>query len=188
VVDDKRKYELRQRADTMEATRQRIAAATIELHGTIGPARTTIAGIAARAGVQRHTVYRHFPTDDDLFDACSQQFWGAHPWPETERWTEIGLAGALAELYAYYGTVEPMLSNVLRDATTVDVVARAVRPYYDYLDQVCEVLAPEPTPLVTVATKHAIAFGTWRSLVHDNGLTNEQAAGLMAALVRAARG
>jgi Bacterial regulatory proteins, tetR family len=54
----------------MAATRQRITEVAIELHGTVGPARTTLSAVAKQAGVQRHTVYRHFPTEADLFDAC----------------------------------------------------------------------------------------------------------------------
>jgi AcrR family transcriptional regulator len=67
----KRKYELKRRADEMARTRRRIAEAAVELHGTVGPARTTLSAVAERAGVQRHTVYRHFPTEADLFGACS---------------------------------------------------------------------------------------------------------------------
>ena len=70
----KRPYELRRRAETMAATRQRITDAAVDLHGSVGPARTTISAVAERAGVQRHTVYRHFPTEDDLFAACSGHY------------------------------------------------------------------------------------------------------------------
>src|SRR5688572_22834599 len=117
-----RRYELRKRADAMEATRRRITEATIELHGSIGPARTTITAIAERAGVQRQTVYRHFPTDDDLFAACSQHFYAGDRWPDLERWRAIAdpaerLAAALDELYAYYERNESMWTNVLRDET-----------------------------------------------------------------------
>ena len=70
----KRKYELKRRAADMAETRRRITEAAVELHGTIGPARTTVTAVAERAGVQRHTLYRHFPTDADLFEACSAHF------------------------------------------------------------------------------------------------------------------
>ena len=46
-----RRYQLRKRADAMEATRRRITEAALELHGTIGPARTTMTAVAERAGV-----------------------------------------------------------------------------------------------------------------------------------------
>ena len=70
VESKKRKYELRRRAEAMEDTRRRITEAAVDLHGSVGPARTTISAVAERA-VQRHTVYRHFPTEEDLYAACS---------------------------------------------------------------------------------------------------------------------
>lgn len=201
MVDEKecRKYELRQRADAMAATRQRIVDAAVELHGTIGPARTTIAGIAQAAGVQRHTVYRHFPHEDDLFDACSTQYWTSHPWPCPESWRAIEpgperLAKALEELYAYYGEIEPMLSNVLRDAETVPVVARALEPYRDHLDQATCVLmegfqrSPTRARVADAALSHATAFHTWQSLVRHNGLNPSEAAHLMTAMVQSTFG
>ena len=89
----KRKYELRQRAADMEATRLRIAEAAMELHGTVGPARTTVTAVAERAGVQRHTVYRHFPTDDDLFTACSGLWAERLPVPDVAGWRAISDPG-----------------------------------------------------------------------------------------------
>src|SRR5687767_13151336 len=84
-----RRYELRKRADAMEATRRRITEAAVELHADVGPARTTITAIAERAGVQRQTVYRHFPSEDDLFAACSRHFYEGDRWPDPARWREI---------------------------------------------------------------------------------------------------
>jgi AcrR family transcriptional regulator len=46
-----RKYELRKRADAMADTRRRITEAAVALHGSVGPARTTVAAIAEHAGV-----------------------------------------------------------------------------------------------------------------------------------------
>ncbi len=73
----------------MAETRLRITEAAVELHGTIGPARTTLSAVAERAGVQRHTVYRHFPTEADLFAACSGHYFTANPWPDPEPWRTI---------------------------------------------------------------------------------------------------
>ncbi|HEX3791078.1 MAG TPA: TetR/AcrR family transcriptional regulator [Pseudonocardiaceae bacterium] len=197
MVDEKmgRKYELRQRADAMAATRRRIAEATIELHGSIGPARTTIAGIAALAGVQRHTVYRHFPTDEDLFAACSTQYWEQHPWPDPQGWSVIEpattrLAVALGDLYAFYTAVAPMLSNVLRDAEAVPVAARTLQPYHVYLDQVIAVLTaafpvgPDGQPILDAAVRHATAFGTWQSLAGQQRLATADAITLMTAMIQ----
>ena len=73
-IEPKRKYELKKRADEMAKTHLRITEAAIELHGTVGPARTTLSAVAERAGVERRTLYRHFPTEADLFAACSTHY------------------------------------------------------------------------------------------------------------------
>src|SRR6476661_7518507 len=84
-----RRYQLGKRAETMEATRRRITVAAVELHGTLGPARTTMTAVAERAGVQRQTVYRHFANEEELFAACSAHFAARHPWPDAGRWRAI---------------------------------------------------------------------------------------------------
>jgi AcrR family transcriptional regulator len=81
-----RSYEQRARAESAAATRERITAATVALHGSVGPARTTVAAIAEAAGVQRHTFYRHFPDEAPLFAACAAHYWADHPWPDPESW------------------------------------------------------------------------------------------------------
>ena len=78
----KRKYELKKRATEMAETHLRITEAAIELHGTFGPSRTTMSAVAERAGVERRTLYRHFPNEADLFAACSTHYFAANPWPE----------------------------------------------------------------------------------------------------------
>src|SRR4051794_30065455 len=123
-----RKYELRKRAERQEETRRRIVEAAVDLHGTIGPARTTVSAIAERAGVQRHTYYRHFPDDRTLGLACSGLYAERNPMPDPEPWRGIPdpekrLRRGLEELYAYFERNEPMLSNVTRDAEVDPVTA-----------------------------------------------------------------
>ena len=89
-----RRYQLRKRADAMEATRRRITEAAVELHGTLGPARTTMTAVAERAGVQRQTVYRHFADEGELFGACSEHFAARHPAPDPAGWRAIGTVGS----------------------------------------------------------------------------------------------
>ena len=76
-----RPYRMRKRLEDVEETRRRIVEATVELHGTVGPANTTYAGVAALADVQRSTVYRHFPDEEALFGACTSHWFARHPWP-----------------------------------------------------------------------------------------------------------
>jgi AcrR family transcriptional regulator len=190
----KRKYELRQRAEEMARTRRRITEAAVELHGTVGPARTTISAVADRAGVQRHTVYRHFPTDADLFSACSSHYLTENPWPDPEPWRAISdprqrLTQAFEELYDWYERTEPMLSNVMRDLELVDALQPTIAPLQDYLAQAAEILAAgwsargRRRRLLAAALHHVLDFHTWRSLTADNQLTRTEAVQLATALV-----
>jgi AcrR family transcriptional regulator len=192
----KRTYRLRKRADQVAETHRRITEAAIELHGTVGPARTTLSAVAERAGVERRTLYRHFPTEADLFVACSTHYFAANPWPDVGAWRAIRdpderLARALEELYAYYERTEPMLRNVLRDAELVDFARDAVLPLQAYLEDAVRVLAAgRPARgrrriLLAGALRHALAFSTWRSLTAA-GLTRPEAAALVTGLVEAA--
>lgn len=192
----KRKYELKKRAEQMAATHRRITEAAIELHGTVGPARTTLSAVAERAGVERRTLYRHFPTEADLFLACSTHYFTANPWPDLGSWRAIRdprqrLARALEELYAYYERTEPMFSNVLRDAELVDFARDAVAPLHAYLDGAAETLAVgrpvrgRRRHLLVGALRHVIAFSTWHSLTAA-GIRRADAAMLVTALVESA--
>jgi AcrR family transcriptional regulator len=194
----KRKYELKKRAEQVAQTHQRITQAAIELHGSVGPSRTTLSAVAERAGVERRTLYRHFPTEADLFAACSAHYFAAHPWPDLAEWRAIRdpgerLARALDELYAYYERTEPMLSNVLRDAELVEFARDAVAPLHAYLDEATGVLVAgrrargRRRKLLEGALRHAVAFSTWRSL-QANGVARAEAVRLMTALVEEAGG
>ena len=124
-----RKYELRRRAERQAETRRRIVDAAIDLHTTVGPARTTLSAIAARAGVQRHTLYAHFPTEDDIFRACSGDYMERNAPPDPERWREIAdpwerLGAALEQLYGWYAANEGMIGNVVRDREVHELTRR----------------------------------------------------------------
>ena len=187
----KRKYELKKRADEMARTRRRITEAAIDLHGTVGPARTTLSAVAERAGVERRTLYRHFPTEAELFAACSTHYFAANPWPDLDAWRaipdpQVRLERALDELYAYYEGTAPMFTNVLRDAEVLDFARDAVAPLQAYLDEAVGVLtAGRRRQLVRRAVRHALAFSTWHSLT-ANGVRRPDAVKLVTALVEAA--
>ena len=85
----KRKYELKKRAEPLAETRRRITEATVELHRTVGPAATQINEVARRAGVQRVTVYNHFPDDAALLSACSAHWRALHPTPALAAWRAV---------------------------------------------------------------------------------------------------
>ena len=195
-IPTKRKYELKKRAEEMAETHLRITEAAIDLHGTVGPSRTTLSAVAKRAGVERRTLYRHFPSEADLAAACSTHYFTANPWPDLGDWHAIRdpqqrLARALDELYAYYERTEPMLSNVLRDAELVDYARDAVAPLHAYLEEAAEILAlgrrvrGRRRQLLGGALRHTLAFSTWRSL-WANGIGRSDAVKLMTALVEGA--
>jgi AcrR family transcriptional regulator len=192
---EKRRYELRKRADAMEATRRRITEAAVELHGSVGPARTTITAVADRAGVQRQTVYRHFPTEDDLFTACSGHFAEAHPPPDVAAWSAIAdpatrLTSALDELYAYYERTEAMYVNLFRDETLVPSVGARLPGFRAYLDGAADALTAghERNPMLAAAARHAVDFHTWRSLARDGGVPRAGVVELTSAMVARAAG
>lgn len=136
-----RPYTLRKRAQKQEETRARIVEAVVALHQEVGPLHTTISAVADRAGVERLTVYRHFPDESSLFAACSSHYMAAHRPPDPACWMEIPnprqrTLTALEHLYRYYREVEPMFAAVLRDAPLVSALQPFVAPYHDFLDSV----------------------------------------------------
>src|ERR671917_708099 len=128
MYDEKRSYRMTKRAELEAETRRRITETAVELHGTVGPARTSISAIAEQAGVRRSTVYRHFPDEAALFEACSSHWESQNPAPDMSAWAAIDDPGerlrtALTELYAFYGRTERMMENLLRDERTMPLVA-----------------------------------------------------------------
>jgi AcrR family transcriptional regulator len=193
MSDEKRPYRKRQRAEHEAETRRRITESAVELHGTLGPARTSISAIAERAGVRRSTVYRHFSDEDALFDACSAHWTAANPLPDPERWTAVAddaqrVETALEDLYAYYAGRERMLENLLRDEPVVPSVARNFATFRAYFDAARDAVAPRGAGEVTrAAVGHALSFRTWQSLVREQGLAQGDAVRVMGELVAASR-
>jgi AcrR family transcriptional regulator len=198
-TSERRKYELKQRAVEMAETRRRITEAAVELHGTVGPARTNVSAVAKRAGVQRHTVYRHFPTEEELFTACSSHWLAANPLPDPAVWRDVSdprdrLARALDELYAYYERTQPMLANVLRDLDAVPALQSSAALFAEFLAEAAVVLAAgwnrrgRRRRLVGAAVRHALEFHTWRSLTLGGEISRAEAVELATDLVRSAAG
>ena len=197
MTDQIRPYRMKRRAESQRRTRERITESAVALHGTLGPARTTMSAVAEHAGVRRSTLYRHFPDEAALFDACSAHWAAANPPPDLAAWASIGdprerLAVALLELYAYYGRAQAMLENLLRDEATVPVVAERFAAFHGFLAAAGDALmagrglrgAARKRTLAAVG--HAVAFSTWKSLVREQGLDDETAAALIGALVAGA--
>jgi AcrR family transcriptional regulator len=194
---EKRPYRMSRRADSERLTRLRITESAVELHGTLGPARTSISAIAEHAGVRRSTVYRHFPDETSLFTACTAHWWSTNPFPKVDKWTEIAdpeerLRTALTDLYAHYRATERMLENILRDEPTMPILTKMLAGYRTYLESARSALTggrPVTGPSrrnVRAAIGHALAFTTWRSLTGDQGLADAHVVMLMCRLVESA--
>lgn len=185
----KRRYELKERALRQAETRQRIVEATVELHTSIGPARTTISAIAERAGVERHTVYSHFPDERTLIGACSAHWESQHPRPDVRRWLDLEpqerMRGVLADVYAWYADVESDLEVLMRDTSLVpahgEVMAKTAEEMGALADALTRGWSRRKT--VRAAIGHSLEFETWRSLVRRQGLSRKQAVDAMVRLV-----
>jgi AcrR family transcriptional regulator len=194
-MSEKRKYELKKRAERLADTRRRITEATVELHRTVGPAATHINEVARRAGVQRMTVYNHFPDDTALLTACSAHWRALHPTPDLAAWRAVEDPGArlrlgLRQLYGWYRETDPMTANVLRDAQILPALRSILEGgLLRYLDQAGKVLT-EPLGArgrgrerVDAAARAAIDLHTWRALAP---LGDAEAADLAAGLIELA--
>lgn len=193
-----RTYRMQRRAEQQELTRLRITEATMHLHETVGPARTSISSVAERAGVERATVYRHFPDEPALFGACGGLWIATNPPPDPEAWALTRDPGerfsqGLTDLYAYYARTEGMFANLLRDAPTIPALGEMVNGWMQaHFGALGDALMHGRTHRgrarrdVRAAIGHAVAFETWRSLVRTEGLTETQAVRLMCGLVEAA--
>jgi AcrR family transcriptional regulator len=176
----------------MARTRAKITQAAIELHGSIGPAATTMSAVAERAGVTRATLYRYFPNEKALFVACSAAWRSANPAPDPAQWAAIGdpqerLATALPALYRWYRSSEAMRANLLRDLAVLPPAIRAgIESYPRAVADVLDTGWPRHSRLRRAAIAHAVAFETWQSLAHE-GLTDGEAARLIMGLISAAQ-
>jgi AcrR family transcriptional regulator len=190
-----RKYEMKRRAERMQQTRRRITEATVELHQSVGPARTTVSAIAQKAGVQRHTYYAHFPQTKDLYQACTAHYLERNPLPDPSRWEEISdpeerLRGALSEVYAYYQGNEAMLTNVLRDMPFDPVLQENNVLLFRYWEAMRDTIADafeasgEQHEGLLGAVALALELQTWRTLVGQQGLEDDRAVELMVGMVR----
>jgi AcrR family transcriptional regulator len=176
-----RAYTLKRRAEQQADTRRRIVEAAVELHGSIGPLRTTFSMVAERAGVQRHTLYAHFPDEMSLHHACSGFFYERNPMPDPAPWRAIADPGerlrtGLKEVYGWYERNAALLGPVLRDVElhepTREVMVLHVAPV---IEAYRAVLGSGLSARQRVLLHLALDFHTWRTLTGDGGLKNAAA-------------
>jgi AcrR family transcriptional regulator len=197
-MTEKRTYELKERARKQAETRQRIVEATVALHEEVGPAKTTVAEIARRAGVQRLTVYNHFPDERELFGACSAHFVARTPPPDPGAWAPVADPGArlrtaLLELHEWYEAGAPMLAKVERDAANMPALREVVEAGSEPLENAVRELLTAPWGVrgerrrrVEAAIALATSFSAWEQLTEGEGLDAAAAVEILAGMVEAA--
>ena len=177
-----RTYTKVRRAAAEEATRERIVSAIMGLHEEVGPARTTVSAIAERAGVERLTVYRHFPDEPSMLRACSAHWSSLNPLPAMPAAGSDPLAvcrRTILALYGWYRANEAMLAQVTTDARKIPLVAELIAPIDVELDRVAAALDgkwPRRSARRATTIRHALEFSTWRSLDRLTGSDRRAAA------------
>lgn len=187
-----RTYTLKKRAEQQAETRLRIVEAAVGLHGSVGPAQTTLSMVAERAGVQRHTLYAHFPDERSLLMACSGLAMERSPPPDAAPWRSIAdrrerLRTGLSELYGWYECNADLTACVMRDAEVHPIVKEVSTlrygPYFmAYHDVFGENLDARQRAMLGLA----LSFHTWRTLVQEGGLKQSAAVAAMVQAIEAA--
>jgi AcrR family transcriptional regulator len=192
-----RKYQLKARAESEQRTRERIVQATMELHKEVGPAKTTVAEIARRAGVTRLTVYNHFPDESVLFGACQARWMGLHPLPDFSAALTLAHPAARARavlrgFYCWYRETAAMAEKVQRDRGAVPHLDALMQRTADArLAQLTQALADgfpargRRTSVQRSLIRLALDFWTWRRL-NLEGLDDGIAADLMTEVIASA--
>jgi len=197
VTDVKgRSYHQTNRAEQVAETRRRLVEAALNLHATIGPARTSLSQVAREAGVSRPTLYAHFPDESALLRACTFHSLASDPPPDPQTWVEVTSARervrrGLAELYDYFERNESLTANTLKDMYTVPAMKELNVPILETaFAQMGDILAAgfeDRTEAARqrrrAATAVALSFGTWQVLVGQQGLTRSQAVDVMAEFI-----
>ncbi|GAB2178269.1 TetR/AcrR family transcriptional regulator [Dongia sp. agr-C8] len=179
----KRTYRLSARAESQAETRRRIVEAAVALHEKLGPAHTPMSAIAERAGVQRLTLYRHFPDEAAMFAACTAHWGALHPLPNAALWEGIRepmsrAAAALAAHYDYYADTQRMWTVAYRDAGLVKPIQPVLAQVDDHLGAVAESIAAGfgrkgvVRRDLAATLHHALAYATWANL-EDRALDTE---------------
>jgi AcrR family transcriptional regulator len=188
-----RKYELKRRAESQAETRRRIVEAAVELHQATGPGLTSISQVARLAGVQRNTLYRHFPDEHSLLLACSGHYGQLNPPPDPTVWraeadAERRLRLGLTDFYAYYERTEDMLTKVVRDAEFHEGVREIQTMRSGQLRATAHDILAEGLPRnarTRAMLDVALDFRTWKRLVRADGLSQKAAVEAMARAILA---
>lgn len=188
-----RTYTLRKRAQSQAETRRRIVEAAIALHGSVGPARTTFSMVAERAGVQRHTLYAHFPDEWSLLLACSVLHLESDPLPDAAPWQVIAdhrtrLRTGLDAIYAWYERNADLIGCVLRDVESHPPTQKIAElrfgpPFAAYREVLGEGLSARQRAVLRLG----LSYFTWRTLAIEGALKQSEAVAVMVEAINAAK-
>lgn len=187
-----RTYTLKRRGEQQAETRQRIVEAAVDLHGSVGPALTTVSMVAERAGVQRHTYYAHFPDERSLLMACSGLVVERDPMPDAAAWRSVAdrheqLRLGLAAVYGWYERNAQLVGCVLRDAEYHAPTKEIFELRHGQPMAACqEVLGTKLSARQRAVLQLALSFFTWRTLVREAGLKSAAAAKAMVQAIEGA--
>jgi AcrR family transcriptional regulator len=170
-----RPYRMTERAKSQEETRQKIVEATMHLHEELGPRATTISAIAEKAGVQRLTLYRHFPDEMAVFQACTAHWLSLNPPPDPHTWASINdpperLKAALTAFYRYYTGTRRMWAASFRDVADVPALQEPMKQFAGFVKEIGDDLAThfhasaQPARRIAATIQHALTFPTWADL------------------------
>lgn len=171
-----RTYTLKRRAEQQAETRQRIVEAAVELHGSLGPAQTTVSMVAERAGVQRHTFYAHFPDEKSLLMACSGFAIERDPLPDPAPWRSMEdpdkrLRAGLRAIYDWFERNADLTACVLRDAEHHALVREVTALRFGRpMAMIREVLGAKLNDRQCALLDVSLSFFTWRTLVRERGM------------------
>lgn len=186
-----RKYSMQRRTAAVEDTRQRIIDATVELHNEKGVLATSMQDIAARAGVALGTVYRHFPSIEDLVPACGGRNLELNPPPtaavfEHRSGGRERLEALVSALFTHYERgARPY--EVGLEAMNLPVMAGLMTELANYVRNLVEAAI---SPFQPVRRQQDLAVGlcdfrVWRSLTQA-GLSTQAAADAITWLIHSA--
>jgi AcrR family transcriptional regulator len=183
-----RKYTMDKRKAAVEETKRRILEATLALHSEKGIFGTSWQDIARRADVSVGTVYKHFPSLDELVPACGELMYAITRPPSLDDAPEI-FAGAhtleerlgrlISELFDFYERGAPYIETDFQERRLAAVQEWEAYMRATIAGLVREALvSAEPDERTVQAVSALVDFSTFKSFL-DRDIQKEQAAKTM---------
>ena len=180
-----RKYSMDKRKAAVQETRQRILEATLALHSQKGIFGTSWQDIARRADVSVGTVYKHFPSLDELVPACGELMYAITQPPSLEdaprifegaRSLEERLERLIEELFGFYERGAPYIETDFQERQLPEVREWEAYMLTTIAGLVREAFVPARPDEVTVQAVSALLdFSVFKSFMNRD-IPKERAA------------